>query len=304
MTLFAGDKKLHEWSSPPYAFDLPTARLAGQEFVRASVIDETGYEAADLLFLSGDRFIEQIDVNLVELPVSVSDSARQADRGPRAEELHGLREREAAEDRELQLRGEPADLRRRAPRSLRQHGEADGGRRRRRRSSSSSASSRRTTARSSRAFAGDPARNAPFVVEVATLESQVNAIPKPAGGTALYDAIITGLYRFRNVQGRKALIVITDGEDTTSRMAYDEMLTYARASRVPLYFIGIGFVRSATRKMKSLAAETGGVAYFIRNVEQLGETYRKLEQDLRSQYLLSYQTESSKNDTDVPDRWK
>ena len=122
----------------------------------------------------------------------------------------------------------------------------------------------------------------------------------PAGATALYDAIVTGLYRFRTVQGRKALVVITDGEDTSSRLSYDDMLGYARASRVPLYFIGIGFTFGdfgGAGRMKSLAAETGGVAYIIGNVKQLPETYRKLEADLRSQYLLTYRTESSKNDT-------
>jgi hypothetical protein len=48
--------------------------------------------------------------------------------------------------------------------------------------------------------------------------------------------------------------------------------------------------------MKNLAAETGGIAYFIRNIEQLHTTYAQLEKDLRSQYLLTYHTESSKKD--------
>jgi Ca-activated chloride channel family protein len=144
------------------------------------------------------------------------------------------------------------------------------------------------------AFATDPARNTPFVSEVSTLEMQVAAIPKPAGGTALYDAIVTGLYRFRNVQGRKALIVLSDGEDTTSRLSWNDMLAYARASRVPLYFIAVGMTHNGA--MKTLAAETGGVAYFVRNPKNLDETYAELEKDLRSQYLLSYYTESSKND--------
>ena len=77
------------------------------------------------------------------------------------------------------------------------------------------------------------------------------------------------------------------------------MLTYALAARVPLYFIGVGLGISdfaGVNKRKSLAAETGGVAYFIRNVEQLKETYKQLESDLRSQYLLTYNTESSKTD--------
>lgn len=296
VALFAGDKKLHEWSSPPYAFDLPTARLAGQEFVRASVIDETGYEAADLLFLSGDRFVEQIDVNLVELPVSVSDSG--------GNPIGNLEEKnfsvfENGKPQKIASFNFAANL----PISVGVLLDHSGSMEKRMEVAKSAAIEffNRIIKKNDRAFiapfAGDPARNTPFVSEIATLESQVNGIPKPAGGTALYDAIITGLYRFRNVQGRKALIIITDGEDTTSRMAYEEMLTYARASRVPLYFIGVGF-SIGDGKMKSLAEETGGVAYFIRNVDKLGEAYRKLEQDLRSQYLLSYQTESSKNDTD------
>lgn len=148
------------------------------------------------------------------------------------------------------------------------------------------------------AFASDPTRGASFVGDLETLEAQVDAVPEAAGGTSLYDAIITGLYRFRNVEGRKALIVISDGEDTTSRLAYGEILSYARASRVPLYFIGIGLGLGGDRGMKSLAAETGGVAYFIRNVDQLGATYEKLENELRTQYMLTYYTESSAKDSE------
>ena len=140
---------------------------------------------------------------------------------------------------------------------------------------------------------------AQFVSNIGELEEQVRAIPDANGGTSLYDAIITGLYRFRTLQGRKALIILTDGEDTTSRISYDEMLAYARAARVPLYFIGIalGFGDiSGANKMKSLAAETGGVSYFIKDVKKLGETYTQLEKDLRSQYLIAYNTQSSKTD--------
>jgi len=48
--------------------------------------------------------------------------------------------------------------------------------------------------------------------------------------------------------------------------------------------------------MKTLAAETGGVAYFIGNVKHLHETYAQLEKDLRSQYLIAYDTHSSRTD--------
>jgi Ca-activated chloride channel family protein len=127
----------------------------------------------------------------------------------------------------------------------------------------------------------------------------VTSSPEASGGTSLYDAIITGLYRFRSIQGRKALIIITDGEDTTSRMTYEDMLNYARAARVPMYFIGVGLGfsdMSGTSKMKALAAESGGVAYFIKDVKQLKATYAQLEKELRTQYLISYYAETTKKD--------
>jgi Ca-activated chloride channel family protein len=297
VVLFAGDKQLQEWTRPPYAIDIPNARLEGVEFVRASAYDDTGYEASDLLFLTGDRFIEEIEVNLVELPVTVST----ADGQP----ISDLKENnfsifENGKAEKLSSFNYAANL----PISVGVLLDHSGSMEKRMEDAKSAAldffkSIVKTGDRAFiAAFASDPTKNAPFVSSVETLQAQVEAIPKAAGGTSLYDAIVTGLYRFRNVQGRKALIVITDGDDTTSRLTYDDMLTYARASRVPLYFIGIGFSGAfgGAAKMRSLAGETGGVAYLIRNVSQLAETYKALEQDLRSQYLLSYHTESTKKD--------
>jgi Ca-activated chloride channel family protein len=296
VVLFAGDKKLHEWTQPPYAIDIPTARLAGHEFVRASAFDDTGYEASDLVFLSGDRFIEQIEVNLVELPVSVSDAG-----GVPVTDL-------AEKDFTVLENGTPQKISSfsfatNLPLSIGVLLDHSGSMEKRMKDAKDAAASffKSVIRPGDRAFIGafasDPTRNAPFVSDLSTLSAQVEAVPDAGGGTALYDAIVTGLYRFRNIQGRKALVIISDGEDTTSRLTYDDMLIYARASRVPLYFIGIGFTFGGdSGRMKSLAAETGGVAYMIRNVNQLGETYKALEKELRTQYLLSYHTESSTKD--------
>ena len=299
VVLLAGDRKLQEWTRPPYAISIPTARLAGSDFVRASAVDDTGYEASDLLFLDGDRYIEEIEVNLVELPVSVNSAGGQ----PIADlQQHNFSVYERGELQKITSFNFAANL----PISVGVLLDHSGSMEKRMDDAKKAAvdffkSIMRSGDRAFiAAFASDPTKNAPFVSSVATLEAQVNAIPNAGGGTSLHDAIVTGLYRFRNVQGRKALIVITDGDDTTSRLTFDDMLTYARAARVPLYFIGIGFMGPGALggpgKMRTLAAETGGVAYLIRNVGQLSETYKALEQDLRSQYLLSYHTESTKKD--------
>ncbi|HJQ40388.1 MAG TPA: VWA domain-containing protein [Thermoanaerobaculia bacterium] len=295
VALYAGDKKLHEWTRPPYALDIPVARLNGVEFVRASVIDTTGYEAADLLFLNSDRYIEQIDVNLIELPVSVSDASGNPITDLKQKNFTVL---ENDKPQSITSFNFAANL----PLSIGVLIDHSGSMEKRIEDAKAAALEffkgimKQGDKVFVAGFAGDPSRNAPFVTQLATLQAQVEGMPKPAGGTALYDAIVTGLYRFRNLQGRKALVVITDGEDTTSRLTWDDMTSYLRAARVPVYFIGIGLGAFGGGSMKSIAAETGGLAYFISNTKQLTETYKQLEKELRSQYLIAYQSESTKND--------
>ncbi|MEK6375735.1 MAG: VWA domain-containing protein [Acidobacteriota bacterium] len=298
VVLFAGDRKLHQWQRPPYAVDLPVAQLKGVEFVRASVVDDTGYEAADILFLNGERFSEEIDVDVVELPVSVTDSAGAPVTDLKQSDFHVF---EKGKPQKIGAFNYASNL----PISVGLLLDRSGSMEKRMKETKSAAVEflRRIMKGSDRAFisafAFDSTKSAPFVSDVKALEEQVNAIPEASGGTSLYDAIVTGLYRFRTMPGRRALIILTDGEDTTSRVPYDEMLAYARAARVPLYFIGIGMGFSemfGTSKMKTLAAETGGAAYFIKDVKQLGEAYVKLENDLRTQYLLTYNTESTRTD--------
>jgi Ca-activated chloride channel family protein len=299
VALFAGQKKIHEWAEPPYALNIPNDRLKGVDFVRVSVLDDTNYEAADLLFLNGDRYSETIDVNLVELPVTVTDLS--------GTPLAGLLQK----DFSVSENGKPQKITSfnfasNLPLSVGVLIDHSGSMKPRMEATRAAAVEffKDIIKSGDRAFIGgfsfDTTKLAPFVTDVGSLEQQVAAIPDAGGGTSLYDAIVTGLYRFRSLQGRKALIVLTDGEDTTSRLPYDEMLLYVRAARVPIYFIGIalGFSdMSGTSKMKAIANETGAVAYFIKDVKQLKETYALLEKDLRSQYLLAYNTESSKGDT-------
>jgi len=298
VALYAGDQKLREWTQPPYALSIPTARLEGVDFVRAAAIDANGYEASDLQFLDGERFVEEIEVNVVELPISVTSETGASITGLQKPEFTVL-------ENGAQQTISSFDFASNLPISVGVLIDHSGSMQKRMGEAKKAAVDFFRSIIGSRdrafvaAFASDPTKFAPFVSDVATLESQVGEIPDALGGTALYDAIVTGLYRFRNVQGRKALIVITDGEDTTSRLPYDDMLTYARAARVPLYFIGIGmrsFSLGGSGTMKSLAAETGGVAYFIRDVELLGETYKTLERELRSQYLITYHAQSSAKD--------
>src|SRR4051794_15191325 len=295
---FAGQKKLHEWTAPPYALNVAASQLKGVDFVRASVTDETNYEASDLLFLNGDRFSEEIEVNLIELPVMVNDRSGLPVTNLKQPDFTVL---ENGKPQKITTFNYASNLPIAAGVLL----DHSGSMKPRMEQAKSAALEffKKIMRPGDRAFvtgfAFDAKSASPFVTDVSSLQSQVNAIPEASGGTALYDAIVTGLYRFRTLQGRRALIILSDGEDTTSRTSYDEMLTYARSARVPLYFIGVGlgiFDASGTNKMKTLAAETGGIAYFIHDIKELDATYAQLDKDLRSQYLIAYNAQTSVKD--------
>ena len=295
--LFAGDKKLAAWSHPPYAIDLPTARLQGFDFVRATALNDNNVEATDLLYLNGERYTESIEVNLVELPVTVSDASGAVVTSLQKDDFQVFEDSKAQKisnfafannlplsvgvlvDHSGSMKPRITDARNAALQFFKQIlGNRDRG--------------------FFGGFSWQTTKLSPLVSDLASLQEQVQSMPDADGGTALYDAIVTALYQFRGVEGRKALVIVTDGEDTASRVPYDEMLKYVRSARVPLYFIGIDMGPfGGNSKMKSLAAETGGVAYFVKKVDELGETYKKLEADLRSQYLISYYTEAGGKDS-------
>ena len=109
--------------------------------------------------------------------------------------------------------------------------------------------------------------------------------------TALYDAIVYSLYNFSGVKGQKALVVITDGHDTSSKFAFDQAIEYARRAAVPIYAIGLGISPADvdTRyKLGKFSTETGGNVYYIDRAEDLQKIYADIQNELRSQYILGF----------------
>jgi VWFA-related protein len=132
-----------------------------------------------------------------------------------------------------------------------------------------------------------------------------NEIPALAGGlaglkaergTALYDSIIFTLYYFTGVKGQRAMLLLTDGKDEGSRFTYDDALEYARRAGVTIYTIGLGD-DAEHRKLEKLSAETGGRAFFIKSSDELAAIYSSIEAELRSQYLIAYQSTNATGGT-------
>jgi VWFA-related protein len=133
--------------------------------------------------------------------------------------------------------------------------------------------------------------SAEFTGDVDRLEQFVDAL-QAWGGTSLYDAIHYGLNRIRDQRGRKAVIVFSDGEDTTSQMKEQEVVDYARAVEASVYTIGIrggvGGGSSPRGFLRKISRETGGQFFFPERVGDLNKVFSAIAEELHQHYLLAY----------------
>ena len=110
------------------------------------------------------------------------------------------------------------------------------------------------------------------------------------GDTALHDAIVHSLYYFRGMTGQRALVLLSDGDDNASWFKYIDALDYARRSGVAIYPIGFNVpgIGGLRKKLEQLALETGGRVFYADKPEELSGVYAQIEKELRSRYLLAY----------------
>lgn len=113
-------------------------------------------------------------------------------------------------------------------------------------------------------------------------------------GTALWDSLIFALFYFNGVEGQRTLLVLSDGEDEASRYSYDDALEYARRAGVTIYAVGLALTDSgAKRRLARLAEEKGGRGIFLDSAAGLAAAYAEIEEELRSRYLLAYQSSNA-----------
>ena len=115
--------------------------------------------------------------------------------------------------------------------------------------------------------------------------------------TRLYDSVDHSIEELRRSVNRKVVLVFTDGDDTASKASLGKIIDRSRAEEVMVYAIGIqsdmvvGNQRIRTRPdrgLKRLAEETGGGFYELKDTDELGPTFTKVAQELRSQYVLGF----------------
>jgi Ca-activated chloride channel homolog len=125
---------------------------------------------------------------------------------------------------------------------------------------------------------------------------------KPDGMTALYDAVGVYLDGAQNEEGRRVLVLYTDGGDTNSTLNYTEIQDLLRASDVTLY--SIGFLANLSQssqmdqrmRLRTLAEITGGEAFFPTVLKDLDATYARVLTQIRAQYTVGYVSTNTRTD--------
>jgi Ca-activated chloride channel family protein len=132
------------------------------------------------------------------------------------------------------------------------------------------------------------------------------------GSTSLYNALYTALSELKTVKGttptevrRQAVVALSDGEDTSSLVTFEDVLDLAKRSEVAVYTIGLrskeelsinGKWNEADYILKTLAQETGGRPFFVADVSQLPAIYGQIADELGNQYSVGYISKNIKHD--------
>lgn len=125
---------------------------------------------------------------------------------------------------------------------------------------------------------------------------------KADGWTALYDALGVYLDGASSQEGRKILVMYTDGGDTRSQITFSETMSLLKASDVTVYAVGFVAHQMSSAKMDlqmklhQIADVSGGLAFFPNAADDLDPAYEKILADIRSQYVLGYVSSNQKPD--------
>jgi Ca-activated chloride channel family protein len=134
----------------------------------------------------------------------------------------------------------------------------------------------------------------PFTSDMKVIDRGIDRI-RLGSATALYDAMYLGSHALESRNGRKVMVVITDGGDTVSSVDYKEALRAAQTAEAIVYSIIIVPIEASAGRdtggehaLIQLSADTGGRYFYAKSIPQLDDAFQKISDELRTQYLLAY----------------
>jgi Ca-activated chloride channel family protein len=302
LELYLNDDKVATLYQPPYTQALLLPK-GGKEitYVRAVAYLDGGNSTEDLVLVNGPEYTQKVNVQLVELYTSVVD--------PRGRPVDGLTKGDftVSED------GQKQEIRRfervldvpiyagillDTSASMSQGDKLDSALK-----GALSFFDKVITPKDRAAvitFADHPNLAVRFTNQPAVLAGGLAGLTA-TGNTTLYDSLIYTLYYFGGIKGKRAIILLSDGRDEGSHYSFDEALDYARHSGVAIYSVGINLSskdQDVRAKLMRLSDETGGRFFFIDRAKEIEGIYDTIQQELRSQYYLAYQSTKEGGDTE------
>ena len=284
---------------PPFVQPILLPNAGEVAYVRAVAYQPDGNSTEDLVFVNAPDFLEEVDVQFVELYIAVLNRDKRPVEGLRLEDFQILEDGVEQDPLRFDLvtdlpihAGILVDTSASMTDSLA--------------IAQSAALGFFETAITSKdratliTFNDHPNLAAKFTNDLKTLAGGLAGL-KAERGTALYDSLIFSLYYFNGIKGQRALILLSDGRDEVSRFTFEDTLEYARRAGVSIYSIGLNLgkkLSDARRKLVKLSRETGGASFFIDSASDLPAIYASIQRELRSRYYVAYQSTNATNDND------
>ena len=148
-------------------------------------------------------------------------------------------------------------------------------------------------------FSNTPMMLCDFTSDTALIEKSLASI-KPKNWTALFDAVYLATHHMKRARNpRKALLVLSDGNDNYSRYSESEMKSLVREGDVCIYSIGLvgsGIMKRHIRVLKQLSEQTGGHSYEVERMSDLPAAAEKISAAIRNQYVLGYFSSKPQSD--------
>lgn len=297
--IYLGEDRVATLYQPPYSQPVLLPGEGEVSYVRAVAYLAGGGSAEDLVLLNAPEQPDAMDVNLVELYATLIDGQGRPVMGEPEPHLFqvnedGVRQRirrveraDAAPLRLVTLLDHSASMRPNLPANRQAALEFF-----------------RQTLRPQDqaaviAFNRSPQVTAPLTNDLATLEEGLAGLVAE-NDTSLYDSIVYALHYLTGARGQRAVLVLSDGIDRSSRFSFEQTVELARRAGITIYMVGLalsdGSRGEAARKLTQIAEVTGGRSFFADETAALPAVYGEIERELRSQYRITYQSSNTEPD--------
>jgi len=297
--IFRNEELIETFTAPPFKTNVPTPNVKLDDYIRVAATLEDGGSIDDVWLIANPVGSDAVEVNLAEVHVLVSDRDGRPMTDLKKEDFRLIVGGKAQEAQGFALADD-------VPLLLGLVIDSSGSMQMLMQDTRKAAAKfiGRTLTKGDQAFLIDfdikPRLLRPMTPDVRQLLLDLGRI-NADGRTAMYDAIVFALLQYQELPGRRAVVILTDGDDLDSRFGPKESAEMARDAGALIYVIGLsaldGYPRTFNKSdLKKVTEGTGGRLFLVESFSQLDLAYEVINRELRSQYTLNFYTDGDLTD--------